>query len=390
MESYKQLIVEKNLSQLFVFGMYRSGTTAIARLLSSENKIAFSSDPIRPFFNWYRTKLQKNIGCKEIEDHTRPLGDYFQGDMNYIKKLRDASFQEKFEQSEMINIRKNLIKHGLVYSPKFIDSLKLSTNLSSLTYADEFKYYLGLIAKTYGGKDTCLVGLKEVWSIEMAFPIINLIGKCAKILIVLRDPLDVVASSFSGSDNYCILSLVRQWRKQIVFYNFLKQLFPNQVTCINYEEFCSKPEILKEKIKNLIKNSDSFFSDNLNLSDDYGNAWIKNSSYKDAKLSSSIDNKSVGKYKKVLTDSEIEWIVYLTHLNSYKKYNRSNEIPSKPSSFYPKKNINNVSDWSKIDIINLEGKNLDQQLQLEHNRIKKIYQSKNQNLFDESMLISQT
>ena len=41
-----------------------------------------------------------------------------------------------------------------------------------------------------------------------------------KILIVLRDPLDVVASSFSGSNNYCILSLVRQWRKQIVFYIF--------------------------------------------------------------------------------------------------------------------------------------------------------------------------
>ena len=337
MESYKQSIVEKNLSQLFVFGMYRSGTTAIARLLSSENKIAFSSDPIRPFFNWYRTKLQKNIGCKEIEDHTRPLGDYFQGDIKYIKKLIDARFLEQIEQAEIVNIRDNIIKHGLAYSPKFINSLKLSVNQSSLSYADELKYYLGLIAKTYGDKNTCLVGLKEVWSIEMAFPIINMIGKNAKILIVLRDPLDVVASSFSGSNNYCILSLVRQWRKQIVFYNFLKQLFPNQVTSINYEEFCLKPEIIKDKIKNLIKNSDSFFSDKLNLSDDYGNVWIKNSSYKDAKLLSSIDNKSVGKYKKVLTDSEIEWIVYLTHLNSYKKYNRSNEIPSKPSSFYPKK-----------------------------------------------------
>ena len=65
MEYYKQLIEEKNLSQLFVFGMYRSGTTAIARLFSSESKIAFSSDPIRPFFNWYRTKLQKILGIKK-------------------------------------------------------------------------------------------------------------------------------------------------------------------------------------------------------------------------------------------------------------------------------------------------------------------------------------
>lgn len=389
MEYYKQLIEEKNLSQLFVFGMYRSGTTAIARLFSSESKIAFSSDPIRPFFNWYRTKLQKNIGYKEIEDHSRPLGDYFKGDINYIKKLIDACFLEQIEKIEITNIRKNLIKHGLEFSPKFINSLKLSTNYSSLSYADELKYYLGLIAKTYGDKDTCLVGLKEVWSIEMAFPIINMIGKNAKILIVLRDPLDVVASSFSGSNNYCILSLVRQWRKQIVFYIFLKKLFPNQVTSINYEEFCLKPEILKVKIKNLIKNSENFFSDKLNLSDDYGNTWIKNSSYKDARLSSSIDNKSVGKYNKVLSQEEIEWIVYLTHLNSYKKYNKSVEIPSVPKSSYPKKNINNVPEWSKIDIINLEGKNLDQQLHFEHDRIKKISQLKNEKLFNENILTSQ-
>jgi len=49
--------------------MYRSGTTAIARLLAGENKIAFSSDPIRPFFNWYRSILQKDIGYTDIDDY---------------------------------------------------------------------------------------------------------------------------------------------------------------------------------------------------------------------------------------------------------------------------------------------------------------------------------
>ena len=48
-----------------------------------------------------------------------------------------------------------------------------------------------------------------------------------------------------------------------------------------------------------------------------------------------------------------------------------------PKSSYPK-NINNVPEWSKIDIINLEGKNLDQQLHFEHDRIK-ISQLKNEN-----------
>lgn len=389
MKKKNQPIKVNKIPHLFVFGMYRSGTTAIARLLAGENKIAFSSDPIRPFFNWYRSILQKDIGYADIDDYTRPLGDYFEGDLNYIKKLISSKFLEKVNKTELINIRENLIHHGQEYSPKFIHNLKQSKSLSSLSYADELKYYLDLILKTYGNNETCIVGLKEVWSIEMALPIINMIGEDAKILIVIRDPLDTVASSFTGSNNYCILSLVRQWRKQIVFYNFLKNLFPNQVTSINYEEFCIKPEILKSKIEKLIDNSENILSDKFNLSDDYGNSWMKNSSYKEDNPTSLIDNRSIGKYLKVLNKPQIEWIIYLTHMTSYTKYNRSKEVPPMPTNPYPKKTVNNIPEWSKIDILKLEGNNLDQQLQLEYNRIKKISKFGIGNKINENNLISQ-
>ena len=69
----------------------------------------------------------------------------------------------------------------------------------------------------YGDVNTRLLGLKEVWSTEMAFPILNMIGNSAKVLVIVRDPLDIVASSIVGKGNYSILSLARQWRKQIVF-----------------------------------------------------------------------------------------------------------------------------------------------------------------------------
>ena len=61
MQSYNELIESKKIPQLFLFGIYRSGTTILARSLAGEKKIAFASDPIRPFFNWYRTKLQKEL-----------------------------------------------------------------------------------------------------------------------------------------------------------------------------------------------------------------------------------------------------------------------------------------------------------------------------------------
>ena len=115
----------------------------------------------------------------------------------------------------------------------------------------------------YGNSNTQLLGFKEVWSIEMAFPIINMLGKKAKILVVMRDPLDVVASSIVKAGNYSILSLVRQWRKQVVFYNYLKFKYPNQVVSINYEDFCKNPILtLEDKFNKLFNFSEKFFLKN--------------------------------------------------------------------------------------------------------------------------------
>ena len=58
-------------------------------------------------------------------------------------------------------------------------------------------------------------------------------------------------------------------------------------------------------------------------------------------------------------------------MKSYTRYNETDKLPSKPKSLFPKRNIDQVVDWAKLDIINLEGK-LEKELQNEHNRINKI------------------
>ena len=372
MNFYNELIKKKKIYQIFVFGMYRSGTTVIARSLAGEKNIAFASDPIRPFFNHYRTKLQKKIKFNDIEESSRPLGNYFNSDSKYIEHLIQCDFSEKVSIKELNKIRDDVIKQGAIYSPKFIESLKKNINFKSLNFSEELKFYLALIISSYGNKKTSIVGFKEVWSIEMALPILNLLGNMAKIIVILRDPLDIITSSVKGSANYSILTLVRQWRKQVVFYKLLKKLYPNSVQLINYEDFCETPEYtLKHVLENLITEPIEFFSSKLKPIDDNGNLWIKNSSYL-KKKSINIDKNSIGSYKKNLKSSEIEWINYLTHMCSYKKYNHYNDIPKIPISDFPKRNINNVTEWAKIDIHNLEQKNLKKELQIEHNRVKKM------------------
>lgn len=373
MISFEKLTNQKEITRLFVFGMYRSGTTIIARSLAGEKNIAFASDPIRPFFNYYRSKIQKEIGSINIEKSNRPLSDYFNNQHDYLKYLLKSNFSELITVDELSEIRNQIINQGTEYSPKFVDNLKKLSKIISLNYSEELKLYLNLIQSTYGNKETSFVGLKEVWSIEMAFPILNLLGNKVKILVVLRDPLDIIASSFSGAANYSILSLVRQWRKQLVFFSFLKKIYPNSVELLNYEDFCSSPIItLKTTLQKFEMTSKIFSSSSIKPIDDFGNSWIKNSSYLNKDNSQNIDKKSIGKYKKILNKTEIEWIIYLTHMCSYKKYNHNNLPPGKPKSSFPKKNINNVAEWAKLDILSLEGDNLDLQLNLEEDRVKKM------------------
>ena len=169
------------------------------------------------------------------------------------------------------------------------------------------------------------------------------------------------------------MSLARQWRKQIVFYNQLKLIYPNQVSLINYEDFCINSNlILENTFKKVFNFSENFFSKQLKPIDDNGNSWAKNSSHSFEFLSNEIDKNSIGKYKTILKDNEIEWIKYLTYMKSYTRYNETDKLPSKPKSLFPKRNIDQVVDWAKLDIINLEGKNLKKELQNEHNRINKI------------------
>ena len=230
-------------------------------------------------------------------------------------------------------MRETIIKQGMSYSPKFA-TLKGSVK-DYLYYADELKYYLSIMMSIYGDVNTRLLGLKEVWSTEMAFPILNMIGNSAKVLVIVRDPLDIVASSIVGKGNYSILSLARQWRKQIVFYNQLKLIYPNQVSLINYEDFCINSNlILENTFKKVFNFSENFFSKQLKPIDDNGNSWAKNSSHSFEFLSNEIDKNSIGKYKTILKDNEIEWIKYLTYMKSYTRYNETDKLPSKPKSLF--------------------------------------------------------
>jgi len=76
---------------LFISGMFRSGTTLLARMLNAHSHIVLASDPLFEFFKSFRNEVyrQNNI---QINSDT-PLGANFKSDHNFIKKqIENADF----------------------------------------------------------------------------------------------------------------------------------------------------------------------------------------------------------------------------------------------------------------------------------------------------------
>ena len=80
------------LPLVFIFGLYRSGTTLVSRLLNGDSRIASASDPIRPFFNAYSNFLRNEVG--ERTPLFTPLNEGFGDNFEYYSRL-ECSFSEQ-------------------------------------------------------------------------------------------------------------------------------------------------------------------------------------------------------------------------------------------------------------------------------------------------------
>ena len=82
---------------IFVTGLFRSGTTWLARALNSHPEISFESDPIAPIFNSFRYDLAKNK-YKKKNQRFSPLEDYFDNNTDLLKSILNSNFKRKLNE----------------------------------------------------------------------------------------------------------------------------------------------------------------------------------------------------------------------------------------------------------------------------------------------------
>ena len=295
----------KDMKYVFITGMFRSGTTLLARMLSAHPNIAVSSDPSLPIFKFLRSHMFRKIGVNIPPNY--PLEDYYFSSkhIEYIYNLVSSDLNQKFED-DMDKLKAEVRKYAYPFAPKVVDNLG---KLSGRTFSEIVDSLLSIISEVHSsmGKKPKVVGMKEVWANEFVLPIHRTFDDFLFIEIV-RDPRAVSASKNVKESKYPWLFLSRQWRKLYAFTVFNKHnIPPEKHLVVKYEELAHNPDDTAKKICSFLEVE--FSEDIVNpekFKDELGNPWLQNTSW--GKPKKAFDTEAIERWKNVLEEKERRFI----------------------------------------------------------------------------------
>lgn len=267
---------------IFCTGMFRSGTTFLARLFNAIPTISAASDPLRPLVNQIRTERLRRLNV--TVPSTYPLDDYFNSPTNLLEALTLSPAPDIIETNEYAHLKHNIVQRSYQFSQLFSQRLSASTRTFS-SYRQLFFYLLDIVRKSYPSSRqstaypsiTCF---KEVWSIEFAFTLLEWIPDI-KIVYIYRDIRSIVASNRRMGGNYPLLFLARQWRKQNLIAHYLHSRYPSNVLLVKFEDFFDDTDrSIYELLSKLSIPVTPYDLDHLDLRDGKNQTWTQNSSFR--------------------------------------------------------------------------------------------------------------
>ena len=264
-------------NKVFISGMFRSGTTLVARMLASHSEVACASDPFLPLYKHIRNKI---IG-RDIKDES-PLQDYY-FDSNSIetyKVLKNIRIAEINVSSNDLEYIKHKIKeYTKPFSPRIAESVD---KLKGSTVDNIVECGMNLVGEVYGGEDSSLIATKEVWANEFGSILIQN-GLVNKVIHIVRDPRAVIASNIASGQVYPLIFTLRQWRK-LAGIAIMNQDNKNH-KIIRYEDIMNDKKKASEEICKYIGVD---FDVNMVREETYrdgdGQPWKRNTSYRNKKM----------------------------------------------------------------------------------------------------------
>ena len=377
---------------LLASGIFRSGTTWLARALNANKNISFESDPIAPLFNSFRYDVAKQFNKNKNINRFSPLDDYFGDKSELIKNILESKFGVLVKKKDLDLILKKIKKKNLPFENGIWTSTFKGFEKSK-NYSNALIKVLNHIKKI-SKKKSKIIGFKEVWINEMAGPFLNTF-KNSKVILIVRDPRAILASRNAMLKKYPPIFIGRQWRKSILIANYLKKKFKNRVLILKYEKAILNKKITLMKIcKFLNIKFDKDMANEKKYIDGLGNPWKQNSSFtlegkkyllnaaETKKISNNLKKnylkksikKTKEKWKLELDKKDIMTIEFICH-NEMRKFGYILKYKNQNYSRFNLKNFKiiekkKLADWIKPYSIDKTNSQIKDIIQTEKNRIK--------------------
>lgn len=233
---------------LFVFGLARSGTNLLARMLDRHPDVTVALDPFLPLFRSLRNALVAARATEAVRQRFAPAAPfqdyYFDPDGPALLDLMLAAQADvPFDQSELAALRRKAAERAALESPALGARMD---GLAGNDYGELLRSGLDIVADAKPG--VRWAGCKEVWVLEFV-PLLARLFPEARFFAVERDPRAVVASLLAMAEKDPTQaahppSYLRHWRKQVALsHHFGRDPFlAGRFRSISFERLATLPE----------------------------------------------------------------------------------------------------------------------------------------------------
>lgn len=300
---------------LFIFGVARSGTNLIARMVSMHDSVVIALDPLMPLFRaWRNAILESNPpsgGWSDFDSNSAFQDYYFHPQAPAMLETVLGGDMEHIVPPALLDpLRDQVVARASLEMPQLADKFK---SWDGRTIHDLFDGAYAIIADSLGaGATITYVGCKELWVVEYASALARAYPD-ARFISLHRDPRGVLASLLkmaSGQADQAAhtISYLRHWRKHVAVSLTLEDqpLLEGRFLNVRYEDLASSPRKIAQQVCEFLELQ--FDEKVLTPKAADGTAWEGNSSY--GRVGALIDPIGIDRWRQHLSPTMIDTIEF--------------------------------------------------------------------------------
>ncbi len=282
-------------------------------MLHAHPAVALAGDGAFPFFKFLRNALAAKLGLGHSFDFDEPLHDYYFDRRRLFTGIQEADLEVAIDAEELARLRALMQRwctDNDQYAPWLAPHLD---QLGGETYGQVLAGLWPLVVRAYGGPDTAVAGIKEVWTGEFV-PALLRSDDQLKVIYLTRDPRGVAASKKHRAEKYPWLFMGRQWRKLAALgwlYGRGASPARARTLALRFEDLITDPVGATEDICRFLElDWHPAMVDPAGFVNGRGRPWRQNTAYQ-ARGAAGFDPATCRRWRGALARREIELIEFL-------------------------------------------------------------------------------